>query len=292
MLGIDLDKIIYYNLNVMVRSISEVVTINAHAKVNLTLEITGVDERGYHLLNSIVTEVPNLYDVVTLKKREDKNVSVSYVNGERFDNDTARKMGELIIDRYDVNGVDIVIDKRIPIGAGLGGSSADAGAVARGMQELYSLPTIADDLMNAVGADVKYMYVGGDKVMKGQGEILEEITLPKLNVAILYQDGLEVSSRDAYKTYDRIGEEDVEKSDFLTKGECFNALEKSAVALCKGIRTNLDVMKYAGFDSYTITGSGSAVIGLCKSRLALADALAKARLLIGDSRKTLISFTK
>ena len=129
-------------------------------------------------------------------------------------------------------------------------------------------------------------------VERGQGEILEEITLPKLNIAILYQDGLEVSSRDAYKTYDRIGEEDVEKSNFLTKGECFNALEKSAVALCKGIRTNLDVMKYAGFDSYTITGSGSAVIGLCKSRLALADALAKARLLIGDSRKTLISFTK
>lgn len=275
----------------MVRNEERVITINAHAKVNLTLEITGVDKRGYHLLNSIVTLVPNLFDVVQIKKREDKLVSVTYLNGEEFDNDTAYRMATLIVDRYLTNGVDIVIDKRIPLGAGLGGSSADASAVARGMRELYSLSEISDDLLMAVGADVKYMYVGGDKVMKSTGEILEDITLPKLNVAILYQDGLSVSSREAYATYDRIGGED-NKGDFLATGECFNDLEKSAIALCKGIRTNLDVMKYAGFDSYTITGSGSAVIGLCKSRVALADALDRACLLIGNSKKTLISFTK
>ena len=105
----------------------DTVRVKAYAKINLTLSVTGVKD-GYHMLDSIVTSV-DLYDAVKVKKRRDGLVSVTMrgCGSENipFGSNNAVKAAQAFIEKYSTRGADITVNKNIPVGAGLGGSSAD-----------------------------------------------------------------------------------------------------------------------------------------------------------------------
>ncbi len=151
-----------------------VVKVKSYAKINLTLEILGVQE-GYHILDSLVTSV-DISDLIVLKKRKDKlsRVVMHGMGSESIppEKNNALKAAELFSQTFAVAGADITVYKNIPIGAGLGGSSADISGVINGMAKLYgvtdegALKTLADRL----GSDTGYMLKGGFARMGGRGE--------------------------------------------------------------------------------------------------------------------------
>ena len=150
------------------------VKIKSYAKINLTLEILGV-EGGYHLLDSLVASV-DMFDLIVLKKRKDKlsRVVMKGMGSESIppEKNVALKAAELFSETFSKGGAEITVYKNIPIGAGLGGSSADAAGVLNGMAKLYGvedrekLKALADSL----GSDTGYMLSGGFARMQGRGE--------------------------------------------------------------------------------------------------------------------------
>ena len=182
------------------------VRVRAYAKVNLTLEITGV-EQGYHTLDSLVASV-DLHDVVVLKSRKD-NLSSVTMHGQGSESippekNNALKAAELFSARFGTCGADITVFKNIPIGGGLGGSSADIGGVLNGMAKLYgiedkeAIAQIADEL----GSDTRYMLQGGFARMRGRGNQVEKLPVsPKLHFLLLTPKS-SVSSGACYREYD------------------------------------------------------------------------------------------
>jgi 4-diphosphocytidyl-2-C-methyl-D-erythritol kinase len=156
------------------------ITIEARAKINLTLEILGVRPDGYHELRSIVMPV-SLCDTVTLA-RSYAGVALAVslgpgVDASRLgpvDRNLAVRAAVLLQRRYGVDeGVRIRIHKRIPIGGGMGGGSADAAGVLRGLNALWGLGLGTGELeaLGAeLGSDVPALVHGGAVLMEGRGE--------------------------------------------------------------------------------------------------------------------------
>ena len=237
----------------------------ARAKINLCLAITGI-KNGRHLIDSVFAET-FLADRVVVEKSTN-GISVVYTDGRKYENDTALKAALLLSGLYGIRGVSITVEKNIPEGAGLGGSSGDAGAVLRGMEKVFGLPETPTNLSLTIGSDVPYCRVGGNKRVSGLGETIKDVLLPKLyHVLVLPKSG--VSTAECYALYDKIGGENADVDAFLREiryglPECKNALQKSAVKLNGAVGRGLELLKKAGF-SAGMTGSGSAVFGLEKN---------------------------
>ena len=203
--------------------------VRAYAKINLTLEIVGRED-GFHLLDSLVASV-DVCDTVILKKRKGRLSSIMmYGQGSESippEKNNALAAAERYSERFGTDGADIKVLKDIPIGAGMGGSSADIAGVLLGMQKLYGAATDAelDELAESLGSDVKYMMRGGYCRMQGRGERLTAIggDLPTLHMLMICpKEG--VSAGGCYKEYDRLNSVD-EKS---------GATERAIAALAEG----------------------------------------------------------
>ncbi len=150
--------------------------IKSYAKINLTLDIVG-EANGYHLLDSFVASL-DLYDLVVVRKRKDKLISVTMrgmgSEGISPEENNAAKAGEAFVERFGTSGANIAVYKNIPLGAGLGGSSADAAGVLNGMAKLYGISDseALGALADRLGSDTRYMLKGGFCRMQGRGEKL------------------------------------------------------------------------------------------------------------------------
>lgn len=262
----------------------QTVRINSYAKVNLTLEIVG-EKEGYHLLDSLVASV-DISDHILVSKRRDKLSAVTMhgLGSESIppEKNNALKAAEAFSRTFGVNGAEITVYKNIPMGAGLGGSSADVSGVLNGMAQLYGitdrkkLKEIADSL----GSDTGYMLDGGFARMQGRGEIVTPIsTGVKLHFLLLCPNST-VGAGECYACYDKMPNED-------KKGG--GQTEKAIAALCKNDKNglgryltndlflpaaalNADVKKaYEEAWSFSplgvvMTGSGSCVMALFETK--------------------------
>ncbi len=183
------------------------VKIKSYAKVNLTLEVTGV-ENGYHTLDSLVASV-DIYDLLVLKKRKGalSSIAMKGMGSESIppEQNNALKAAEAFSKEFQTEGADITVYKNIPLGGGLGGSSADVVGVLNGMAALYGvtdrsrLKVLADSL----GSDTGYMLEGGFARLQGRGEKVERLPLQnKLHLLLICPES-GVSTRECYAVYDR-----------------------------------------------------------------------------------------
>jgi len=249
-----------------------------YAKINLTLEIVG-KEGGYHLLDSFVASV-DIFDVVTLTSRKDGLCSVRMrgMGSEQIppEENNALKAAEKFCEKYDVNGVDILVDKNIPMGAGLGGSSADVAGVLNGMARLYKiddeegLDAIADEL----GSDTRYMRHGGFARMQGRGNRCYYMGMDEPLHLLLICPKASVSTRQCFAMAD---ETDAGKNEGATtraidayvRGDLVglgralhNDLFAPAKALCPKIAEAYEAASSFSPLGVTMTGSGSCVMAL------------------------------
>lgn len=184
------------------------VRVNAYAKLNLTLDITGA-EGGFHMLDSLVVTV-NLFDRIVVKKRRDGLVNV-FMHGMGSESippeeNNAYRAGERFVERFQTTGADITVYKNIPVGAGMGGSSADAAGVLNALARLYAIADMGalKELADSLGSDTGYLLTGGYARMRGRGEKIEEIAgMPELNFfALVPMSG--VNTAECYRKYDEL----------------------------------------------------------------------------------------
>ncbi|MBD5632122.1 MAG: 4-(cytidine 5'-diphospho)-2-C-methyl-D-erythritol kinase [Clostridia bacterium] len=255
------------------------VRVKAYAKLNLTLGITGARD-GYHLIDSLVCTV-DCFDLIKLKKRKDKLVSVEMhgrgSEGIPPERNNAQKAAEAYIEAFGTTGADIIIYKNIPVGAGMGGSSADAAGVLRGMSKLYGLGSERrlKELADGLGSDTGYLLSGGYARITGRGEKVESLNSDmRLNFLLLVpKDG--VSTAECYKLYDSIGQstngsESAIKA--LTCGDTAglaenmnNALYAPACRLNGDVYTAFNELKEFSPLGVNMTGSGSGVFAVFES---------------------------
>lgn len=249
----------------------------AYAKINLALSVTG-ESNGFHMLDSVVTTV-DLYDTVTLKPRKDDKINIipeglsEYVYNHAPSKDNAYKAVSAFMSAYKTGGADVVINKRIPISSGMGGSSTDASAVLRAMKRAYKIEN-ADlySLANQLGSDTAYLLEGGFARIQGRGEIITTLTTkhtPNFLVVFCKQG---VNTKDCFLQFDKIGKSSesgaIERLIDSLNGEkpdyslFKNDLYESASMLNDRVKVNYEAVKSLNPDACFMTGSGSAVCGV------------------------------
>lgn len=236
------------------------VILPAYAKLNPALRVLGT-ENGLHILDTVILPI-EFGDVVCVKKRNDKNVHVRFTDDRRMVGNTAESMALRLIQCFGCSGVDVEIEKKIPIGAGLGGSSADAAAVAKAMVSLFSLSEPSEEVFRSVGSDVKAQYLSSPSRVVGTGGAAVKIeNFPKFHVAVLYGEKASMT-KEVFRRYDEVGGEDGDVERYLyavqngLDGQPFNALTRAAAIEKEAVIRK--IFADAGFGAVAMTGSGAA----------------------------------
>ncbi len=179
--------------------------VKAYAKINMSLDVIGEREDGYHLLKMIMQTI-DLYDVIEIKKIEcgiklecDKH----YVPTD--EKNIAYKAAVLFKEKYGIqDGVYINITKNIPVCAGLAGGSTDAAAVLKVMNNIFNINVSDDELKELavkLGADVPYCINGGTALCEGIGEKITQLKPFKDKILVLIKPGFGISTKEVYKEF-------------------------------------------------------------------------------------------
>ncbi len=256
-----------------------IVRTNAYAKLNLTLDVTGT-QNGYHMLDTLVTTV-DLSDRIVVKKRKDALCKITMHGGPFIppEENNALRAAEAFVKAFQTDGADITVYKNIPVGAGMGGSSADSAGVLRAMGELYGVqdaPALKA-LADALGSDTGYLLTGGLARLTGRGECVER--LPDGNkmffLVLVPRDG--ISTPQCFREYDRLGEalsprtqkavDELLRGNIQESARYFsNALYGAACSLGSAVRdAHTDLRCFSPWGA-SMTGSGSACFALFENR--------------------------
>ena len=263
--------ILLYNVNMKVK---------VYAKLNLTLSV-GARQGEFHPIDSVATSV-DVYDVVRVTERADKQVRVSGVHGVAQECNTAYRAACAFVEAFDTNGVDVHIDKGIPFGSGLGGSSADAAAVLFCLCKLHNIDLGCEKLLKIcekVGSDVTFMLRGGLGRLRGKGDTVAFFELQNPLYFALTTFEQQMNTREVYAAFDSVGKRSVsgdstqklfenstnaELVTLLQRGAnkqamaCFsNDLQSAANAISDYADQYLKFTEVNGFNA-VMTGSGSA----------------------------------
>ncbi len=179
------------------------------AKINLTLDVLGLTDDGYHEIKSIMQTV-SLYDEITLSiggSKIDLSTNLPYV--PRDERNTAYKAAKLFFETVGATyGVHINIKKQIPVAAGLAGGSANGAGVIYALNMIFGCPldnASVNELCKKIGADVPFCYFGGTSLAGGIGEKLSDLPpMPDCFVVIVKPHG-GLSAGEVYKRFDSFG---------------------------------------------------------------------------------------
>lgn len=185
-----------------------IIRIPAYAKVNLRLEVLGKRKDGYHELRTVFQTV-SLHDNLQLKIVRRPEISLTVLGNEALSREAAEK--NLVYRAVDAlrkelklrDGVEILLDKRIPAGRGMGGGSSDAAAALLGCLRLTGKTIDTARLLEiaaGLGADVPFFLFGGCALGLGKGdEIYPLPDIPKLNLVVVSPNEIHVPTPDAYR---------------------------------------------------------------------------------------------
>jgi len=184
------------------------IRIPAYAKVNLRLEVLGKRDDGYHELRTIFQTV-SLHDVIEFSPSRRAGISLTVRGNEQLSREAAAK--NLVYRAVDAlrreckvrTGVDIVLEKRIPAGRGLGGGSSDAAAALLGYLQFTRkkiAPARLMEIAASLGADVPFFLFGGRALGISKGdEVYPLPDLPRLSLLIVSPKEIHVPTPDAYR---------------------------------------------------------------------------------------------
>ncbi|WP_432406854.1 4-(cytidine 5'-diphospho)-2-C-methyl-D-erythritol kinase [Wukongibacter sp. M2B1] len=178
------------------------IKLKAYAKINLSLDVLNKRSDGYHNVKMIMQQI-TLYDEVSLQKIDKGIVLTSDCSFLPNDiSNIAYKAADSMLKKYGIEGgVNIKIEKNIPIAAGLAGGSSDAAAVIKGINTLYDLSLSVEEMMDigaGIGADVPFCILGDGALAEGIGEKLTQIKGLRSGWIVLSKPNICVSTADAY----------------------------------------------------------------------------------------------
>ena len=283
---------------------TNIVTLGAPAKVNLTLEVLGRRPDGYHELRSVLMPV-GLFDTIRLEEIPDGNVEIEMdaegvdISAMRGEN-VALRAARLFQARMGISkGARIRVVKRIPLGGGLGGGSADAAGVLNGLQKLWGVRLKRPELLAMaaeLGSDVPAMALGGAVMMTGRGENVRRIRVPpgRGMWMVIANDGTHCATAEVYRMFDQAGapdqtgpsdRADPSKKKFLTRrpdlshtlalpvrggdvrsvaAALYNGLQGVVFARYPSVAALAERLAAAGGEGVLLSGSGASVFALVR----------------------------
>lgn len=258
-------------------------TIRAHAKVNLDLRVLGTRADGYHELRTVLQSI-ELHDTLTCVERPGAFALKCRVSGVPLDDSNlvwraAAALWRTLGRDGDPRDAVITIDKRIPMQAGLGGGSGNAAAALLALGRLWggAPVTLLREVASRIGADVPFFLSGGTALGLGRGEeIYPLVDLPPHWIVIV-RPPFGVSTAEAYSWYDEdrtAGVKEPRELQILPvpwpsrAAQMVNDLEVPVVRRHPEIGSLKGALREAGAVASVMSGSGSAVYGLFRTRAA------------------------
>lgn len=266
---------------------SQSVTLKSYAKINLTLDVIAPRPDGFHDIETVMQTI-SLHDTVSVRVSEQKGIRLTCdsPNIPTDDRNLAYRAAVLMLCKMQIDvGLDIHIEKRIPIEAGLGGGSSNAAAVVRGL--LKANPRVIPnwdpkDLTRfaaSIGSDVPFFLFGGTAFVKGRGEEVEKLPDIDERPVVLVKPRFGISTGWAYRRLDEMGHTVSKRETFsqrmrkcILEEGCLhlplllsNDLELPAIERHPQIGEIKKALIAAGALGSLMCGSGSAVFGLFES---------------------------
>lgn len=177
---------------------------NAYAKINLTLEVLSTREDGYHPVNTIMVPI-ELHDELCFFESDD----IMYRSSVDIEDDIVIKALKLFYEKYNIKkGVGITLEKTIPTSAGLAGGSSDAAATLRGLNRFFEINaplSELEELANKLGSDVAYCLYQSPSICSGRGEVVSPLksTFNDINITLV-SPGFGISTKAVYGAYEYI----------------------------------------------------------------------------------------
>ena len=247
--------------------------IKSYAKINFGLQILNQREDGFHNINTIFQEL-DLCDTIELQKNNHGCEFSSNVDWLKNDNSNLcvsawKKLSE----NYDIGGVSIKLDKKIPTGGGLGGGSSNAATIIKGLCRLYAIEPTYDELISIsmdLGADVPFFLKGGLQSASGIGGDLTCLPGYINGTYLLVVPDFKIDTSWAYNSYKKILEGPKEEINFakLLKRDRVpfklfeNDFESIVVPAYPEIAKIKEQLWSCGPKFVSLSGSGSTVYGI------------------------------
>ncbi|MDE6814717.1 MAG: 4-(cytidine 5'-diphospho)-2-C-methyl-D-erythritol kinase [Lachnospiraceae bacterium] len=260
------------------------ITRKAYAKINLGLDVIRRRPDGYHEVKMIMQTV-GICDILTFRKSGRQDGAVTLFLDKKGlpcgKENLVYRAAELLTRTHGLrDGVEITLEKRIPIAAGMAGGSTDAAAVFHGMNELFGLSMSLQEMKDlgvGIGADVPYCIQGGTALSEGIGEILTALPSPPEAYLLIAKPDISVSTKFVYENLhaDRLqSHPDIDGMvQALERGSLEgivsrmeNVLETVTVREYPVIHMLKDIMRREGALNALMSGSGPTVFGVYKTR--------------------------
>lgn len=243
-----------------------------NCKINLGLHILERREDGYHNIETVMYPVMNLRDSIELlPAHEDSFTTSGFVVDCSHDDNICMKVVRLMRSRYDIAPVAVHLHKAIPFGAGLGGGSADASFLIRGLNEIFGLGLAVEtlcSLASELGSDTPFFIRNAPALCTGRGEIMSsiDVDLSQYRIEIVKPE-VNVSTAEAYRNVkpdaSRKSLSEIVSGDIsMWRESLVNDFEASVTAAHPEIKELKDDMYRRGAIYAAMSGSGSAVFGI------------------------------
>lgn len=253
--------------------------VQSFAKINICLDITGLREDGYHLLDTVMLPI-SLHD--TLLITETPRAIDNYITLDEFtigdsQYNTVTQAINFLDEKYKLNTkFKIDLHKVIPMKAGLGGGSSNAAFTLKAIDSYKKLNATEEEIHNAavkIGADVAFFVKNKPARCRGIGDIIEPITIKNDYLVYIVKPEKGCPTKDVFAISDKKrnwphGNVDTvvkaleEGDDNLLSESIFNVLEESSFELVPEIKTIKNELKAIGFKIVLMSGSGSSVFAL------------------------------
>jgi 4-diphosphocytidyl-2-C-methyl-D-erythritol kinase len=275
----------------------------AYAKLNVFLRVLGRRHDGYHDIETLVLPI-SLADHLTVEPADELTLSLEGLDAEDVPADDTnlvlRAARALAAEAGGAGtlGARIIVEKRIPVAAGLGGGSADAAAVLLLLDELWSTGMGRDGLARLaadIGSDVPALLLGEPAYVRGRGEIMEPVLL-QTTTWVVKPFAFGVSSADGYAWWDERAATGPDPGALIAAAEAgndellgsalYNDLEGPVAARHPEISETLAAFIEAGARGAVMSGSGPTVVALCSFASAqdVADAVPGSRVVDAPPR--------
>ena len=183
----------------------------AFAKLNLTLDVTARREDGYHDMVMVMQTI-SLTDRIVIGETGDSGIRVkcNYRYVPTDERNLAVKAAKIFLRAAgeEDRGIQIQMEKSIPVGAGMAGGSADAAAVLRGLNRLFGKRferRELEKLAEEIGSDVPFCVAGGTALARGRGEVLEDLEpMPECRIVVC-KPGFSISTPELFRKLDQAG---------------------------------------------------------------------------------------
>ncbi len=259
---------------------SDEIEIKTPAKINLFLEVLNKREDRFHNINSLFQAV-SLYDKLHFQIQAKKELTLLIPDNKILpvdDDNLIVKAYNFMREKFELSyGLLVVLDKKIPIAAGLAGGSSDAAATILACNLLFDLELTQEGMAGCglhIGSDLPFFFSSGQALVSGQGEIIEDTSYPLDYELVIVKPDISISTAESY---DALKRDLTKQKNPFKLGTCRtvdryitslkragNDFEEVHLLSFPEIRKIKDGLLLAGADLVRMSGSGPCVFGLFK----------------------------